>query len=35
MTTRATAEGTKRYAARFAATAAPGHFREPVDLRIP
>src|SRR5580704_9670676 len=28
MTTFATSDGTKKYAARFAATAAPGHFRE-------
>ena len=30
MTTRATTDGTRRYAARFSAIAAPGHFREPV-----
>jgi len=35
MTTRATAEGAKRYAARFAATAAPGHFREPANCSSP
>jgi len=32
MTTFATSEGTKKYAARFAATAAPGHFREAQGL---
>jgi aryl-alcohol dehydrogenase-like predicted oxidoreductase len=31
MTTYATAEGTGRYAARFTAIAAPGHFREPAN----
>jgi aryl-alcohol dehydrogenase-like predicted oxidoreductase len=31
MTTYATAEGTRRYAARFTAIAAPGHFREPAN----
>jgi aryl-alcohol dehydrogenase-like predicted oxidoreductase len=35
MATRATAEGTRRYAARFATSAAPGHFREPVSCSIP
>src|SRR5579862_4416871 len=32
MTTFATSDGTKKYAARFAATAAPGHFREAQGL---
>jgi aryl-alcohol dehydrogenase-like predicted oxidoreductase len=32
MTTFATSDGTKKYAARFAATAAPGHFREQQGL---
>jgi len=31
----ATAEGTRRYVARFAATAAAGHFREPVGCGTP
>ena len=35
MTIRATAEGTRRYAARFAATAAAGHYREPVGCGTP
>jgi aryl-alcohol dehydrogenase-like predicted oxidoreductase len=35
MTTHATAEGTQRYAAKFAATAAPGHFREPAHCDAP
>lgn len=32
MTTFATSDGTKKYAARFSATAAPGHFREQQNL---
>jgi len=35
MTTHATAEGTRRYAAKLAATAAPGHFREPANCAAP
>src|ERR1700693_1684586 len=35
MTTHATAEGTGSYAARFAATAAPKHFRAPVNCSAP
>src|SRR3989304_1142527 len=35
MPTRATAEGTRRYAAKFAATASPGHFREPAECAPP
>ena len=35
MTTHATAEGTRRYAGKFAATAAPGHFREPANCAAP
>ena len=35
MTTYATAEGTRRYAGKFAAIAAPGHFREPVGCAAP
>jgi aryl-alcohol dehydrogenase-like predicted oxidoreductase len=31
VTTPATAQGTRAYAARFSAVAAPGHFREPVN----
>jgi aryl-alcohol dehydrogenase-like predicted oxidoreductase len=33
--THATAAGTRRYAARFAASAAPGHFREPAHCAVP
>jgi aryl-alcohol dehydrogenase-like predicted oxidoreductase len=35
MTTRATDQGTRRYAGKFSATAAPGHFREPVHCSTP
>jgi aryl-alcohol dehydrogenase-like predicted oxidoreductase len=35
MSTHATAEGTRRYVARFAAAAAAGHFREPVGCGTP
>ena len=35
MTTRATAEATRRYAARFAASAAAGHYREPIGCGTP
>ncbi len=35
MNNRTTAEGTRRYAARFAATAAAGHYREPVGCATP
>ncbi len=35
MTTYANAEGTRRYAARFAATAAAGHYREPIGCGAP
>jgi aryl-alcohol dehydrogenase-like predicted oxidoreductase len=35
MTAYATAEGTRRYAARFAASAADGHFREPAGCSTP
>jgi aryl-alcohol dehydrogenase-like predicted oxidoreductase len=35
MTTRASAEGTRRYAAKFSAVAAPGHFREPANCSSP
>ena len=34
MTSFATSDGTKKYAARFAARAAPGHFREQQALRL-
>jgi aryl-alcohol dehydrogenase-like predicted oxidoreductase len=35
MPRRATAEGTRRYAARFASASAAGHFREPVGCGTP
>lgn len=35
VTTRSTAQGTRKYAARFSSTAAPGHFREPVNCSAP
>ena len=35
MTTHATAEATRRYAARFAGSVAAGHFREPVGCATP
>jgi aryl-alcohol dehydrogenase-like predicted oxidoreductase len=35
MTTHATAAGTRRYAAKFSAIAAPGHFREPANCSSP
>jgi len=35
MTTRATAAGTRHYAARFASASAAGHFREPVGCGTP
>jgi aryl-alcohol dehydrogenase-like predicted oxidoreductase len=35
MNNRASAQGTRRYAARFASTAAAGHFREPVGCATP
>src|SRR5437868_3436600 len=35
MTTHATAEATRRYAARFAASAAAGHYREPIGCGTP
>jgi aryl-alcohol dehydrogenase-like predicted oxidoreductase len=35
MTTHATADATRRYAARFAASAAAGHYREPIGCGTP
>ena len=35
MTTYATGEGTRRYAARFASTAAAGNYREPASCATP
>lgn len=35
MTNHATSEGTRRYAARFAAATAAGHFREPIGCGTP